>query len=86
MSSHVDIVDKFSPGETPRAGSVYTHKLDFEWDTAFHLFNRLPQGTGSATSKPRCRSTTSRQVCPRQAMSSAANDSWTRRARGRCRS
>jgi hypothetical protein len=44
VSSHVDIVDKFSPGETPRAGSVYTHKLDLEWDTAFHVFNRLPQG------------------------------------------
>jgi hypothetical protein len=44
VSSHVDVVDKFSPGETPRAGSVYTHKLDFEWDTAFHVFNRLPQG------------------------------------------
>jgi hypothetical protein len=44
VSSHVDIVDKFSPGETPRAGSVYTHKLNFEWDTAVHVFNRLPQG------------------------------------------
>ncbi len=44
ISSHVDLVDKFSPGETPRAGSVYTHKLDFEWDTAFHVFNRLPGG------------------------------------------
>jgi len=44
VSSHVDIVDQFSPGETPRAGSVYTHKLDFEWDTAFHVFNRLPTG------------------------------------------
>jgi len=44
VSSHVDIVDQFSPGETPRAGSVYTHKLDFEWDTAFHVFNRLPGG------------------------------------------
>jgi len=42
VSSHVDVVDKLSPGETPRAQSVYTHKLDFEWDTAFHLFNRLP--------------------------------------------
>lgn len=41
VSSHVDIVDKFSPGETPRAGSVYTHKLNFEWDTAFHVFNRV---------------------------------------------
>jgi hypothetical protein len=44
VSSHFDIVDQFSPGETPRASSVYTHKLDFEWDTAFHLFNRLPAG------------------------------------------
>jgi len=41
VSSHVDIVDKFSPGETPRAGSVYTHKLNFEWDTAFHVFTRV---------------------------------------------
>jgi hypothetical protein len=42
VSSHFDIVDKFSPGETPQAGSVYTHKLNFEWDTAFHVFSRLP--------------------------------------------
>jgi hypothetical protein len=44
VSSHVDVVDKFSPGETPRAGSVYTHKLNLEWDTAFHVFNRLRDG------------------------------------------
>jgi hypothetical protein len=44
VSSHFDIVDNFSPGETPRAGSVYTHKLDFEWDTAFHVFSRLREG------------------------------------------
>ena len=44
VSSHFDIVDKFSPGATPRAGSVYTHKLNFEWDTAFQVFSRLPQG------------------------------------------
>ena len=44
ISSHIDVVDQFSPGETPRAGSTYTHKLDFEWDTAFHLFNRLSKG------------------------------------------
>jgi hypothetical protein len=43
VSSHVDVIDKFSPGETPDAGSVYTHKLNFEWDTAFHVFNKLPQ-------------------------------------------
>ena len=44
VSSHFDVVDKFSPGETPRAASTYTHKLNFEWDTAFHVFNRLPMG------------------------------------------
>lgn len=44
VSSHVDVVDQFSPGETPQADSAYTHKLDFEWDTAFHVFNRLPKG------------------------------------------
>jgi hypothetical protein len=42
VSSHFDVVDKFSPAAEPRATSVYTHKLNFEWDTAFHLFNRLP--------------------------------------------
>lgn len=44
VSSHVDVVDKFSPGETPRARSVYTHKLNLEWDTAFHVFKRLRDG------------------------------------------
>jgi hypothetical protein len=44
LSSHFDIVDKFSPGELPSSSSVYTHKLDFEWDTALHLFNWLPEG------------------------------------------
>jgi hypothetical protein len=23
---------------------VYTHKLNFEWDTALHVFNALPAG------------------------------------------
>ena len=45
VSSHFDIVDKFSPGETPRAASVYTHKLNFEWDTAFHVFNRVQRAS-----------------------------------------
>jgi hypothetical protein len=44
VSSHVDVVDQFSPAHQPAAGSVFTHKLDLEWDTAFHLFNRLPEG------------------------------------------
>lgn len=44
MSSHVDLVDQFSPAHQPGAGSVFTHKLDFEWDTAFHVFHGLPDG------------------------------------------
>jgi hypothetical protein len=44
LSSHFDIVDKFSPGERPGSTSAYTHKLNFEWDTALHPFNSLPEG------------------------------------------
>jgi hypothetical protein len=44
ISSHFDIVDKLSPGELPGDRSVYTHKLDFELDTALHVFNFLPEG------------------------------------------
>ena len=43
VESHFDIVDKISPGETPDAGSVYTHKLNLELDTAFLPFSRLPE-------------------------------------------
>jgi hypothetical protein len=45
VSSHVDVVDQFSPAERPGARRAYTHKLDFEWDTAFHVFNRMPPGS-----------------------------------------
>lgn len=45
LSSHFDIVDKFSPGELPGDGSVYTHKLNFELDTALHLFAWLENGS-----------------------------------------
>jgi hypothetical protein len=44
VTSHFDIVDQFSPAERPGAGHAYGHKLDFELDTAFHLFNFLPEG------------------------------------------
>lgn len=44
VSSHVDIVDQFSPTKRPGGTRSYTHKLDFEWDTAFHVFSRLPEG------------------------------------------
>jgi len=44
VESHVDVVDKFSPAERPRDRSAYTHKLNFELDTAVLLFNWLPAG------------------------------------------
>lgn len=43
VTSHFDVVDKFSPAERPSADRAYTHKLNFEWDTAFHLFNFLSE-------------------------------------------
>ena len=44
LTSHFDVVDQFSPAERPNETSAYTHKLDFELDTALHLFKRLPEG------------------------------------------
>ncbi len=41
VESHFDIVDKLSAGERPTDRSVYTHKLNFELDTAFLPFQRL---------------------------------------------
>ncbi len=43
LSSHFDIVDKFSPAERPEDTRAYTHKLNFELDTAVAVFNRLPE-------------------------------------------
>jgi hypothetical protein len=43
MSSHFDIVDKFSPAARPDDRSIYTHKLDLELDTAFAVFKNLPE-------------------------------------------
>ena len=43
VSSHFDIVDKFSPAERPGDRAAYTHKLNFEWDTALAVFRRLPE-------------------------------------------
>jgi hypothetical protein len=44
VSSHFDIVDKYSPSERPGDTRPYTHKLNFELDTAVAIFNRLPDG------------------------------------------
>jgi hypothetical protein len=43
LSSHFDIVDKFSGAERSTDARAYTHKLNFELDTAFAAFQRLPE-------------------------------------------
>src|SRR5687768_278975 len=42
LSSHFDIVDKFSPAKRTTDTRAYTHKLNLELDTAVALFSRLP--------------------------------------------
>jgi hypothetical protein len=44
LGSHVDIVDQYSPSARPQDLGLYTHKLNFELDTAVSIFNWLPQG------------------------------------------
>ncbi|MEE9264199.1 MAG: hypothetical protein V3V11_07065 [Vicinamibacteria bacterium] len=43
VEMHFDVVDQLSPAARPDDKSVYTHKLDFELDTAFLVFHRLPE-------------------------------------------
>jgi hypothetical protein len=44
VTSHFDVVDKFSAAERPTDRSAYTHKLNFELDTSVAIFNWLPEG------------------------------------------
>ena len=44
VTSHFDIVDKFSAAERPTDRRAYTHKLNFELDTSVSVFNWLPEG------------------------------------------
>jgi hypothetical protein len=44
LSSHFDVVDKFSPAERASDRRAYTHKLNFELDTSVAMFNWLPEG------------------------------------------
>jgi hypothetical protein len=44
LSSHVDMVDKFSPAERPTDRRASTHKLNLELDTSLSIFNWLPEG------------------------------------------
>lgn len=43
ISSHFDVVDKFSPAARPGDRRAYTHKLNLELDTSVSLFNWLPE-------------------------------------------
>lgn len=44
LETHFDVVDQFSPAERPGDRGVFTHKLNFELDTAIFVFNWLSQG------------------------------------------
>ena len=44
VSSHFDVVDKFSAAGRPTDRREYTHKLNLELDTSVSLFNWLPEG------------------------------------------
>jgi hypothetical protein len=44
VSSHFDIVDKFSPAKRTSDQRAYTHKLNLELDTAAAIFSRLRDG------------------------------------------
>ena len=44
VSSHFDVVDKFSPAKRPTDRRAYTHKLNLELDTSLSVFNWLPEG------------------------------------------
>ena len=43
VTSHFDVVDQFGPADRPDVARAYTHKLDFELDTALHVFKWLPE-------------------------------------------
>jgi hypothetical protein len=43
VSSHFDVVDKFSPAARP-PDRAYAHKLNLELDTSLAVFNWLPEG------------------------------------------
>lgn len=43
LSSHFDIVDKLSGAERSTDTRAYTHKLNFELDTAVAVFRKLPE-------------------------------------------
>ena len=68
LSSHFDIVDKFSGAERPTDTRAYTHKLNFELDTACRAVQpACPRRTGCTTWRSKARSTTWRRGLPKDA-------------------
>jgi hypothetical protein len=45
LSSHIDVIDQFSGAERSTDTQAYTHKLNFELDTALALFKRVPESS-----------------------------------------
>jgi hypothetical protein len=43
VTSHFDVIDQFSSAERPEPDRAYTHKLNFELDTAIHVFKWLAE-------------------------------------------
>lgn len=85
VSSHVDVVDKFSPGELPGDGGAYTHKLNFEWDTALHVFNFLPEGRWLRELELELSIDYMASGIPKAGTWLEASSTWTTRAPGRPR-
>lgn len=83
VSSHVDMVDKFSPAERPGDRRAYTHKLNLELDTSVAIFNWLPGRRWLRGVELKDRSTMWPQGYRRRAIASPAYSSSTMPARGR---
>jgi hypothetical protein len=61
VSSHFDVIDKFSPAERTTDTREYTHKLNLELDTAVAIFGRLPDSSWLHDVRSKARWITSRQ-------------------------
>jgi hypothetical protein len=83
LSSHFDVVDKFSPAERPNDRRAYTHKLNFELDTSVAIFNRLSEGRWLRGVE--LEGSLDYVACRRRGTRSRAAATWTMPARGHSR-
>jgi hypothetical protein len=87
ISSHVDVVDQFSPAERPNATRAYTHKLDLNGTPRSISSSGCLTNAGSTASRSKRLSTTSRPAAPgRATWSLTARGTSTTRVGGPCRS